>query len=171
MMATIKTAELPRHTLSIHVANKPGVLMRVSQAFARRGFNIDSLVVSSSQDPRFSRMTVVCRGDAESLEQIIKQVAKIVDVIAARDHSGEDVIVREYALIKVNAPVEKRTEILQIVDHFKGQTLDFSNDSLVIQIAGTTEKLDAAIEHLDKYGVIEQVRSGQIVMARGRRET
>jgi len=163
--------ELPKHTISIYVANKPGVLMRVAQVFARRGFNIDSLVVSESQDSRFSRMTIVSTGDAETLEQIIKQVSKLVDVLHAKDHSGEDVIEREYALFKVETPTEKRTEVLQIVEHFKGQTLDFGEDYLLIGISGSTEKIDASFELFKKYGILEVVRSGKMLMARGREET
>ncbi|MEK8023090.1 MAG: acetolactate synthase small subunit [Candidatus Hydrogenedentota bacterium] len=162
---------LPKHTLSIYVANKPGVLVRVSQVFARRGFNIDSLVVSATNDPRFSRMTIVCSGDADTLEQIIKQCAKLVDVLHARDHSGENVIEREFTLIKVSSPVARRTEILQLVDHFKGQTVDFADESLIIQMSGSTEKLDAAVKLLEKHGIIEEVRSGKILMARGKDET
>lgn len=161
----------PKHTLSIYVANKPGVLVRVAQVFARRAFNIESLVVSASQDPRFSRMTVVCRGDADTLEQIIKQVSKLVDVLHARDHSGEDVIERELALIKVDVPAARRTEVLQVVSHFKGQTVDLSSDAMTIQLSGDSEKLDAAVELLRPFGIIEEVRSGKMLMARGRQET
>lgn len=162
---------MPKHTLSIYVANKPGVLVRVAQIFARRGYNIDSLVVSASKDPRFSRMTVVCQGDIETLDQIIKQVSKLIDVQHAKDHSGDNVIEREFALIKVKAPGASRTEILQLIDHFKGQTVDFADESLIIQMSGDTEKLDAAVALLDKFGIIEEVRSGKILMARGMEET
>ncbi len=163
--------EHPKHTISIYVANRPGVLVRVAQVFARRGFNIDSLVVSSSTDPRFSRMTVVSRGDADTLEQIIKQVSKLIDVVHCKDHSGENVIEREYALFKVDAPAERRTEILQVAEHFKARTIDFTEDSLILTVEGTTEKLDACLALLAKYGVIEEVRSGKMLMARGREET
>lgn len=156
-----------KHNISIYVANKPGVLVRVSHVFARRGFNIDSLVVSTGKDPRFSRMTITCTGNKETLEQIIKQVSKLVDVIKATEHEHQVVIEREFALIKVDAPVEKRSEILQIIDHFKGETLDFTEDSLIVQITGSTEKLDSASALLEKYGIIEQVRTGKVVMARG----
>lgn len=160
-----------KHTISLTVANKPGVLVRIAHVFRRRGFNIDSLVVSPGKDPRFSRMTIVSSGDPETLEQIIKQCAKLIDVVHVKDHSGENVIEREYALIKVDARPEKRAEILDIVGHFKGQTVDFSHDSLIVAIHGTTEKLDAAAELLAKYGIIEQIRSGKMLMARGREET
>lgn len=161
----------PKHTLSIYVANKPGVLVRVAQVFARRAFNIESLVVSASQDPRFSRMTVVCRGDTDTLDQIIKQVSKLVDVLHARDHSGEDVIERELALVKVDVPAARRTEVLQVVAHFKGQTVDLSSDAMTVQLSGDSEKIDAAVELLRPYGIIEEVRSGKMLMARGRQET
>lgn len=169
-MAT-RLNESPKHTISIYVANKPGVLVRVSQVFARRAYNIDSLVVSAGQDPRFSRMTIVCSGDKETLEQIIKQCAKLVDVLHARDHSGENVIEREYALVKLNAPSADRTAILQIVDHFKGQTVDFCTDSMIVAVSGTTEKLDACVDLLRGFGIIEEVRSGKMLVARGREET
>jgi acetolactate synthase-1/3 small subunit len=163
--------ETPKHTISIYVANKPGVLVRVSQIFARRAYNIDSLVVAAGQDPRFSRMTIVCSGDKETLEQIIKQCSKLVDVLHAKDHSGENVIEREYALIKLNALPADRTAILQVVDHFKGQTVDFCHDSMILAVSGTTEKLDACVDLLRGFGIIEEVRSGKMLLARGREET
>ena len=166
-----ETLTMPKHTVSLYVANKPGVLVRIAQVFARRGFNIDSLVVSEGKDPRYSRMTIVAQGDLETLDQIIKQCAKLIDVIHAIEHFGQDVIEREFAMIKVSAPADKRAEILQIVDHFKAQTVDFSDESLIIQIAGASEKLDSAIGLFSKFGIIEQVRTGKTLMVRGKEET
>lgn len=160
-----------KHIISLLVRNKPGVLVRISQVFARRAFNIDSLVVSEGKDPAFSRMTIVAQGSPETLEQIIKQCAKLVDVVHAREHCGENVIEREYAMIKIAAPAGKRGEILQIIEHFKSQTLDFTDESLIIQMSGSTEKIDSAVGLLESYGIIEQVRTGKVLMARGKEET
>jgi acetolactate synthase-1/3 small subunit len=159
------------HTISILVANKPGVLVRIAQVFARRGFNIDSLVVSPSKEGAFSRITITAEGDPETLDQIIKQASKLVDVLHATDHTGENVIDKELALIKVKALDETRTGILQLCDHFKAETLDFNHESLVIQVTGSTEKLDAFVEMLDQYGIIELIRTGKILMARGKGST
>ncbi|MFC1762757.1 acetolactate synthase small subunit [Planctomycetota bacterium] len=156
------------HTISILVANKPGVLVRLSQVFSRRGFNIDSLVVSPTQGEETSRITITAKGDPETLDQIIKQAGKLVDVLHATDHTGENVIDKELALIKVAAPDKTRTPVLQICDHFKAETLDFTSESLVMQVTGSTEKLDALIEMLTPYGIIELVRTGKILMARGK---
>ena len=159
------------HTISILVANKPGVLVRIAQVFSRRGFNIDSLVVSPTQGQETSRLTITAKGDPETLNQIIKQAAKLVDVLHATDHTGENVIDKELALIKVKAPDNARTPILQLCDHFKAETLDFASESLVLQVTGSTEKLDALVEMLEPYGIIELVRTGKILMARGKELT
>ncbi len=159
------------HTISVLVANKPGVLVRLAQVFSRRGYNIDSLVVSPTQGGDTSRITITAKGDLETLEQIIKQAGKLVDVLHATDHTGESVIDKELALVKVQAPDEKRTPILQICNHFKAETLDFASESLVIQVTGSTEKLDALVEMLTPYGIIELVRTGKILMARGKELT
>lgn len=159
------------HTISILVANKPGVLVRIAQVFARRGYNIDSLVVSPAKEGTYSRITTTAQGDPETLEQIIKQASKLVDVLHATDHTGENVIEKELALIKVNAPDKTRTPILQLCDHFKAETVDFSSESIVVQVTGSTEKLDALVEMLEPYGIIELVRTGKILMARGKEQT
>ncbi len=160
-----------QHTISLLVANKPGVLIRISLCFARRGFNIDSLVVSPSKDDCYSRMTLTVSGDGESLEQIIHQLNKLVDVIHATDHTGDVVVERELALIKVECAAEKRTEILQISDHFKCDTVDISPDTLMLQSTGSTEKLDALFEMVRPYGIREMVRTGKVLMIRGSSET
>ncbi|MBL4890215.1 MAG: acetolactate synthase small subunit [Candidatus Lindowbacteria bacterium] len=160
-----------RSSISLYVSNKPGVLVRVAQVFARRGFNIDSLVVSPGKDPEFSRMTIECHGASDSFDQIIKQCAKLVDVVHAGEHDGDHIIAREFALIKVGTTQETRSDILQIIEHFKAWTVDFTDESLIIQIAGSTEKLDSAVGLLEPYGIIEQVRTGRVIMARGKEET
>lgn len=175
-MAEKQPAPLPilrthLHTISLLVANKPGVLLRIALVFSRRGFNIESLVVSPALDGRFSRMTVTAAGDPATLEQIIKQVNKLVDVVHACEHTGSGTVERELALIKVAVTSEKRAEVLQIVEHFKGQTIDFNSDSLIIQVLGSTEKLDAMIRMLTDYDLLEVVRTGKVVMARGKEVT
>lgn len=155
------------HTLSAYVANKPGVLARIAQVFSRRGFNIDSLVVSSSIDGDFSRMTITATGNPDMLDQVIRQVNKLVDVIHCFDHTGQDVVVRELALIKIGVTVEERTEALQVAEHFEAKTLDLTENSMIIMCTGRSSKLDALTGLLKKYKIIELVRTGKVVMARG----
>ncbi len=159
------------HTLSVYVANKPGVLARIAQVFARRGFNIDSLVVSSSMDGKFSRMTVTAIGNPEGLDQIIAQVNKLVDVIHCVDHTGENAVVRELALIKIGADAEERSGVLQIAEHFKCKTVDLTENSIILMATGDTEKVDALVKMMSQYKIIELVRTGKVVMARGNEET
>lgn len=159
------------HTLSVYVANKPGVLARIAQVFARRGYNIDSLVVSSSMDGRFSRMTVTAIGNPEGLDQIIAQVNKLIDVIHCMDHTGENAVVRELALVKLAVNSEERTGVLQIAEHFKCKTVDLTESSIILMATGDTEKVDAMIKMMGRYKIIELVRTGKVVMARGNEET
>jgi acetolactate synthase-1/3 small subunit len=159
------------HTLSLFVSNKPGVLGRICQVFSRRGFNIDSLVVSQGRDPRFSRMTVGISGHPEGLHQIIMQCNKLIDVIHCFEHNDKDSVVREMVLVKINTPAESRTEVLQIVEHFNGKTVDLQEHSMIIMLAGNSEKVDAAVNLLAKFEIIETVRTGKVVMARGAAET
>ena len=159
------------HTLSVYVANKPGVLARIAQVFARRGFNIESLVVSPSTDGRYSRMTIAAKGDPSGLDQIIQAVRKLIDVIHCVDHTGENSVVREMALAKIAVTSDLRTEALQIADHFKAKTVDLTDKSMILMVTGETEKLDAMIKLLKKFKVIELVRTGKVVMARGEEET
>lgn len=159
------------HVISLLVSNKPGVLIRVALVFGRRGFNIDSLVVSPTHDPKFSRMTMVASGDLMTLRQIIKQLNKLVDVIHAQDHTGEIVVERELALIKVKCNAEQRTEILQITEHFKGETVDLTEDTIMIEATGSSELLNAMMVLLEKFEILETVRSGKLIMARGHEST
>ena len=166
-------AERPNetHTISLLVNNKPGVLIRIALVFSRRGYNLESVVVSPSHDPMFSRMNLVASGDPATLDQIIKQLGKLVDVIHARDHTGENILQRELALIKVTCPPQKRSEILEIANHFKCQSLDISEKTMTFQVTGTTEKLNALHSMMTTYGIIESVRSGKLIMARGAEQT
>jgi acetolactate synthase-1/3 small subunit len=170
-VAPAPPARAPMHTLSLYVNNKPGVLVRVALVFARRGYNIESLVVSPAASGAFSRMTITCSGDPETLEQIIKQVAKLVDVVHAVDHTGDASYETEIALVKLRADLDQRTQILQIAEHYTAKVVDYGSDSLILRIYGSSEKLDAFIELLRPYGLIELVRSGKILMARGGLET
>jgi len=170
-MAEIQKSGSTAHTLSVYVTNKPGVLARIALVFARRGFNIDSLVVSASVDGKYSRMTITCSGDPSGLNQIIQQVSKLVDVVRCVDHTGEDVVVKELALIKVAATADSRTEVLQIADHFGAKTVDLTPASMMLQVTGNSEKLDAMIGLLGKFKIIELVRTGKVVMARGEEPT
>ncbi len=168
MNAPASIPALPLHTISVLVRNQPGVLVRVALVFARRGFNIESLVVSA--DPvsaDFSRMTITCSGDPETLEQIIKQVAKLVDVVRAIDHTGQSVVETEIALIKIKADLDERTVILQTAEHYKAKVVDCGANSLILRVTGASEKLDSFITLLRPFGVVELVRSGKILMTRG----
>lgn len=160
-----------QHSISLLVANKPGVLIRIALVFNRRGYNIESLVVSPAHNGKFSRMNITASGDRKTLEQIIKQLNKLIDVIHAKDHTGEVAVEKELALIKLQCPPEKRTEVLQIIEHFKSQTVDLTENTVMIQVTGNTEKLDAMELILDKYGILEMVRTGKIIMARGSGQT
>ena len=158
---------LPTHTISLFVNNKPGVLVRVALVFSRRAFNIESLVVSPGAEGRFSRMTITCSGPNDVFAQVVKQLAKLVDVVHAIDHTGDESYEVEIALIKLHCPLDHRTEILQIAEHYKARVVDFGAASLVIQAHGSSEKLDALIELLRPFQLVELVRSGKLLMARG----
>ena len=155
------------HTISLFVANKPGVLLRVTMVFARRGFNIESLVVSSAFDGRYSRMTITAKGNQKDLEQIVKQLAKLIDVIEAKDNVNLVAIERELALVKVSIPSDHRHGVLQIIDHFKAKTVDLTNESIIIEVSGDSEKISAFLDLIGKYDVVELIRSGKMVMERG----
>ena len=159
------------HTLSVYVNNQPGVLGRICAVFSRRGFNIESLVVSQTRDPRFSRMTIGISGHPEGLHQIIMQVNKLIDVMHCQEHTDKDAVAKEMILVKIAAGPGQRTEILQIVEHYNGKTVDLQEDSLIALIAGNTDKIDAAVRLLGKFDIIETVRTGKVVMARGVAET
>lgn len=159
------------HIISLLVNNRPGVLIRIALVFARRGYNLESLVVSAAHDPAFSRMTLVARGEPRKIGQMIHQLNKLVDVIHATDHTGERVVEKEMSLIKVHCPPENRTEVLQIGEHFKCQSVDISDTTIMLQSTGGAEKLDALEKMLDKFGILESVRSGKLIMARGSAET
>ncbi len=158
------------HTISVFVNNKPGVLVRVALVFARRGYNIESLVVSPAAQG-FSRMTITCSGDPETLEQIIKQLAKLVDVVHAIDHTGDAAYETEIALLKIGTGLDQRSQVLQVAEHFGAKVVDYGTDSLILRVYGSSEKLDAFVALLRPFGIVELVRSGKILMARGLQTT
>ncbi|MFP6647090.1 MAG: acetolactate synthase small subunit [Candidatus Latescibacterota bacterium] len=160
--------EVRRTTIGLLVNDQPGVLMRVSQVFSRRGYNIESLVVSSAHvNPETSRMTITCSGPADVLHQIILQLDKLVDVIHAHDHTDDDAVTRELALFKVACTVEQRAEILQIAEVFRGKTIDITEETITVEATGTSEKMDALEKMLANFDLREMVRTGKVVMARG----
>jgi acetolactate synthase small subunit len=155
------------YTLSLVVRDRPGVLVRIALVFARRGYNIASLAVSPGAEGGFSRMTITCSGDPETLEQIIKQLAKLIDVIYVTDHKGETPIEVEIALVKLRATLSSRTEILQIAEHYKAKVVHYGAETMILRCQGNSEKLDTFIALLRAYDVEELVRSGKLVMNRG----
>ncbi len=159
--------ECPLHTLSVLVNNKPGVLARIAQVFSRRGYNIESLVVSPANDGRFSRMTIGARGEASGLDQIKAQCNKLIDVISCYDHTVDDVVAKELALVKIRCGPDARGEALQIGEHFGCKTLDLTPESLILMVTGDSGKLDAMVGMMQKFGIIELVRTGKVVMTRG----
>lgn len=160
-----------QHTLSLLVCNRPGALIRIALVFTRRAFNIDSLVVSESKDPKYSRMNIVATGEAKTLHLMLNQLNKLIDVVHAKDYSGSDVIQKELALLKVNCNSENRTEILQIANAFKCRNVDISDNTMTFQITGKSSKIDAVRKMFQPYQVLEIVRTGKILMARGDEET
>ncbi|MGV3720462.1 MAG: acetolactate synthase small subunit [Actinomycetota bacterium] len=158
-----------QHTITALVENTPGVLARVAGLFSRRGFNIESLAVSITEDASISRMTIVVGGDDRALEQIEKQLNKLIEVIKVYDYAEIASVDRELALVKVTATPEKRAEILQISDIFRGKIIDVSERTLTIEVTGQVDKIDAFQNLLEPYGIKELVRTGKIALSRGAR--
>jgi acetolactate synthase-1/3 small subunit len=156
-----------RHIISAIVENKPGVLAHIAGLFAGRGFNIDSLAVGETEDPTRSRMTVVVRGDDSVLEQVRKQLGKIIDVIRVQDFSDTEFVERDLALIKVAVRPEKRGEIFEICEVFRGKVVDLGAKQLTIEISGPEKKVEAFVDLMKPYGIREVVRTGRIAIARG----
>ncbi|MDQ3812843.1 MAG: acetolactate synthase small subunit [Armatimonadota bacterium] len=159
------------HTISVLVENRAGVLARVSHLFARRGFNIESLAVSRTEDPTVSRMTIVVAGDDNTFTQMGKQMMKLIDVIKVIDHTRDDLVGRELALIKVKADAANRSEIMQIASVFRANLVDISETTLMIEVTGKSDKLDAIQRMLEKFEILEIVRTGVIVLTRGPKQT
>jgi acetolactate synthase-1/3 small subunit len=156
-----------RHMLSALVHNQPGVLAHVSGMLASRGFNIDSLAVGETEDPNLSRMTFVVNGDDAVLEQVRKQLDKIVTVVKVQDISAEDFVERDLMLIKVQATPQQRMEITLLVEMFRARVVDVSAKDLMVEIAGQERKIEAFIELMRPYGILELARTGRIALVRG----
>ncbi len=155
------------YTLSALVENHFGVLSRISGLFSARGFNIVSLSVAETEDPTVSVMTIVVEGDDRIVDQVKKQLNKLVEVLKVRDLTGKNYISRELALIKVHVDSIKRREIIEIADIFKGRVVDISPDTITIEVTGSTEKVNAIIGLLENYGIAEMARTGKVALVRG----
>ncbi len=159
-----------KHTLSVLVENRPGVLARISGLFSRRGFNIDSLAVGPTENPEVSRMTIVVNVEEHSLEQVTKQLHKLVSVIKISDLDPHESVERELVLIKVGADSQTRAEIIEIADIFRAKIIDVGRSSLTVEVTGTGAKVQALEELLQSYGIKEMVRTGKIALIRGGKE-
>jgi len=155
-----------KHIISALVENKPGVLAHVAGMFAARGFNIDSLAVGRTEDTDLSRMTIVVIGDDRVVEQVRKQLAKIVPVVKVQDFVGQPVVARDLMLITISAPPDKRPEIFPMVEMFRGKVVDISQKSLMIEISGPESKIEAFIDVCRPYGIKNTARTGTIAMPR-----
>jgi acetolactate synthase I/III small subunit len=158
-----------RHVISVLVENKPGVLARVSGMFSGRGFNIHSLTVAPSQDPEFSRMTIVSYGKEQIIEQIIKQLRKLINVVKVQDLTLGDYVDRDLILIRVKATAAKRAEVLRITDIFRGKVVDVSHDTISLEVSGTQSKIEAILELLAPLGISELIRTGTIAIPRAKK--
>lgn len=158
---------MARHVITATVINEPGVLSLVSGLFSARGFNIDSLVVGRTEDPKISRMTVVCDADDNTLEQVRKQLAKLVPVVKVRDFSGTAYVERDLAIITIGVGPDKRAEVIELVNLFRGKVIDISRSSLTVELSGPEAKIEAFVELIAPYGIKELARTGVIAMARG----
>lgn len=154
--------------ISVLVENKPGVLHGISNLFRRRNFNIESITVGPTQQQNISRMTITINGDEKTIDQVVKQVAKLIDVLKVDELSQGNFVMRELALIKVNVPSPKeRSDIINCVDVFRGRVIDVSTDSLTVEITGSPDKIDAFLNLMKTFGVIELARTGITALARG----
>ena len=157
---------MKKHTIAVIVENRAGVLSRVSGLFSRRGYNIHSLAVGTTEDENLSRMTIVVEGDDDTLEQIVKQLYKLIDVVRVYELSNISAVDRELVLIKVSANEATRPEIQQIVDIFRAKIVDLGENALIVEATGDSEKIDALENMLKKYGIKEMVRPGKVSLAR-----
>jgi acetolactate synthase-1/3 small subunit len=155
-----------KHIISALVENKPGVLAHIAGMFAARAFNIDSLVVGRTEDPKLSRMTIVVVGDDRVVEQVRKQLARIVPVVKVQDFVGQPVVARDLMLVSVNAPPEKRPEIVSLIEMFRGKVVDIGLKTLMIEVSGPERKIEAFINACKPYGIKSVARTGTIAMPR-----
>ena len=160
-----------RHILSLLVENKPGVLARIAGLFARRGFNIDSLAVGPTDDTTISRLTLTVDGATHPIDQVTKQLHKLVNVIKIRDLEPEDAVARELALFKITADGDSRAQIMQFAEIFRGKIVDVHKRSLTVEVTGNDDKIEAFEEMVRPFGLIEMVRTGEIAVSRGKGTT
>ena len=160
-----------KHILSILVENKPGVLTRIAGLFARRGFNIDTLTVGPTDDENLSRITLTVDGALHPIDQVTKQLHKLINVLKIRDLEPDATVTRELALFKIAAEGQSRGEIMQIADIFRGKIIDVSNRTATVEVTGTHDKIEAFEQMVRPFGLIEMVRTGEIAIARGRGQT
>jgi len=158
-----------KHVITALVQNQPGVLAHISGMFAARGFNIDSLVVGRTEDAELSRMTIVVVGDDSVLEQVRKQLGKVIPVVKVRDFTDIESVQRDLILIRIHAPAEKRPAVIGLVTLFRGRVADVARDSVVVELTGTEDKIEAFIDLVRPYGIRELARTGVIAMQRGGR--
>ena len=158
-----------KHNIAVIVENKSGVLTRIAGLFSRRSFNIDSLSVGATDNPEYSRMTITVQGDRDVLEQVIKQLSKLINVIRVSELDPSESLDRELAVIKVSVDRENRSEIMQIVTIFRARIIDVSQRSMIIEVTGDEEKVDAIIQLLRQFGIKELARTGKVSMLRGAR--
>ena len=158
-----------KHILSALVLNKPGVLAHVAGMFAARAFNIDSLAVGRTDDPTLSRMTIGVVGDDKVVEQVRKQLAKIVSIVKVQDYAGQDVVARDLMLISVSCPPDKRPEMMALIEMFNGKVVDIAQKIVMVEIAGPESKIEAFIDACRPYGIKSMVRTGTVAMARQNR--
>ena len=157
------------HVISVLVENKPGVLARVSGMFSGRGFNIHSLAVAPTLDPEYSRMTIVTQGHEQIIEQIIKQLRKLVNVVKVQDLTRGDYVDREMVLIRVRATGPKRSEVLNLTDIFRAKVVDVTHDTVTIEVSGTQSKIEAMLELLAPLGILDLLRTGMVAIQRARK--
>lgn len=160
-----------KHILSILVEDKPGVLTRIAGLFARRGFNIDTLTVGPTDDDRISRITLTLDGALHPIDQVTKQLHKLINVLKIRDLEPLDTVARELAMFKVAVDGVQRAEVLQVCEIFRGKVVDVGKRSLIVEITGTTDKIDAFERMVRPFGLVEMMRTGEIAISRGRSET
>jgi len=160
-----------KHILSILVENKPGVLTRIAGLFARRGFNIDTLAVGPTEDERISRITLTLDGAVHPIDQVTKQLHKLVNVLKIRDLEPNETLARELALFKVSADGPARAEVMQICEIFRAKIVDVTRRSIIAEVTGTCDKVDAFEQLLRPFGLVEMARTGEIAISRGRAET
>jgi acetolactate synthase-1/3 small subunit len=159
-----------RHVISVLVENKPGVLARVSGMFSGRGFNIHSLAVAPTADPQYSRMTVVTAGNEQIIEQIIKQLRKLINVVKVQDLTSGDYVDREMVLVRVKATAMERPQVLSTADIFRAKVVDVANDSVTVEVTGTQNKIDAILRLLASIGIMELIRTGTVAIPRGKKD-